>query len=344
MARAYINVRGAAGLIRTVAERGVEPEPLWALLGIPPATTQDPDAVVDVERVYDVWEAAYAKLADPGLAMEVSRTGRRPPQDIISFAVMTSPTFGDALETAVRFLRVRATSFRWELVREDEVLWVVQHREGADRIGRRLAVEATQSELVLFSRSFSGLDAIPTEVHFEHPALGATRAHQEVFRCPVRFGASRNAVGLDVRWLSRPMPKGDPALAAYFLQQAQQALQQREQAEPEDLTEQVRRLVVLDPRDVPSLEDAARRLGMSGRTLRRRLEEAGTRYQSLVDEVRAAIARRHLEMRGLALGEIAYLVGFSEPSAFHRAFKRWTGMTPQEFRAARQAEGGGAPA
>jgi AraC-like DNA-binding protein len=338
MARAFINVRGAAGLIRAVAARGVDAQRLWELLGVPPSMVNDPDATVDLERVYDVWEAAYARLQDPALAMDITRAGRRPPQDIISFAVMTSPTFGDALETAVRFLRVRATSFRWELVRDGAVLWVVQHREGEDRIGRRLAVEATQAELVMFSRSFSGVDFAPTEVHFEHPVLGVTRAHQELFRCPVTFGAARNAVGLDSRLLSRPMPKGDPALAAYFLEQARQALQRREQAEPEDVTDQVRRVVAQDPRDVPSLEAAARRLGMSGRTLRRRLDEAGSSYQALVDEVRAAIARRHLGMRTLALGEIAYLVGFSEPSAFHRAFKRWTGMTPQEFRASRQAE------
>lgn len=339
MPRAWIHLRGAAGLIRSAAARGLDPEKLWALLGAAPSATNDPDATVDLERVYDVWEAFFEQVKDPGLAIEITRSGRRPPNDILLFAVMTSPTFGDALDTAVRFLRMRATSFQWERVSdEDGGAWLVQHRPGEDRIGRRLAIEATQAEFVAISRGFSGMDWTPTAVHFEHPPLGPSKAHQEFFRCPVSFGVERNAVGMEPRLLTRAMPKGDPTLSAYFQQQVEGVLQKRGEAETEELTEAVRRLVMRDAREVPSLEEAAKQLSVSGRTLRRRLEAAGTRYQELVDEVRAAIAKRHLGLRGLAVGEVAYLVGFSEPSAFHRAFKRWTGMTPQEFRTARWEE------
>jgi AraC-like DNA-binding protein len=317
----------------------MDPERLWALLGASPSATNDPDATVDLERVYDVWEAFFEHVKDPGLAIEITRSGRRPPNDILLFAVMTSPTFGDSLDTAVRFLRMRATSFQWERVNEEDgSAWLVQHRPGEDRIGRRLAIEAMQAEFVAISRGFSGMDWTPTEVQFEHPPLGPSKAHQEFFRCPVKFGVERNAVGMESRLLRRPMPKGDPALSAYFQQQLEGVLQKRGEAEPEELTEAVRRLVMRDARDVPSLEEAAKQLSVSGRTLRRRLEAAGTSYQELVDEVRAAIAKRHLALRGLAVGEVAYLVGFSEPSAFHRAFKRWTGMTPQQFRTARWEE------
>ncbi|WP_309887707.1 AraC family transcriptional regulator [Archangium sp.] len=339
MPRAWIHLRGAAGLIRSAAARGLDPERLWALLGAQPSAVEDPDATVDLERVYDVWEAFYEQVKDPGLAIEVTRSGRRPPNDILLFSVMTSPTFGAALDTAVRFLRMRATSFQWERVSdEDGGAWLVQHRPGEDRIGRRLAIEATQAEFVAISRGFSGMDWTPTEVRFEHPPLGPSRAHQEFFRGPVKFGEARNAVGMEGRLLARAMPKGDVALSAYFQQQVEGVLRKRGEAEPEELSEAVRRLVMRDAREVPSLEEAARQLSMSGRTLRRRLEAEGTRYQELVDEVRAAISKRHLGLRGLAVGEVAYLVGFSEPSAFHRAFKRWTGMTPQEFRTARWEE------
>ena len=82
----------------------------------------------------------------------------------------------------------------------------------------------------------------------------------------------------------------------------------------------------------PGLENFTRQLGMTARTLQRKLKEEGTSYQDLIDEVRCEVARRHLRRPAMAISEIAFALGFSETSAFHRAFKRWTGMTPKEYR------------
>ena len=101
----------------------------------------------------------------------------------------------------------------------------------------------------------------------------------------------------------------------------------------EALTDAVRRLLVGELCDgEPSLEQIAPRLHMSPRTLHRRLEEEGTSFRQVLAEVRRELAARHLSERRLAIGEIAFLLGFSEPSAFHRAFKRWTGHAPLAYR------------
>jgi AraC-like DNA-binding protein len=134
-----------------------------------------------------------------------------------------------------------------------------------------------------------------------------------------------------------PIPRGDPALGRFLSDLANRALAERAPA-PSSLHEELRALIGEElSRGVPTLDVLARRMATSPRTLRRRLESEGTTFRDLIDRTRAELARGYVSRPELPLCEVAFLLGFSAPSAFHRAFKRWTGRTPSSYRLERSS-------
>jgi AraC-like DNA-binding protein len=157
----------------------------------------------------------------------------------------------------------------------------------------------------------------------------------------VRFAQADTAVVFRPDDLALPLPKADERLGAFLRDMANEALRERGAGEASPL-DTLREIIARElQRGVPSLKIAARSMATSERTLRRRLEASGTSFRVLLDETRARLAREYVRDERLPLSEVAFMLGFSEPSAFHRAFKRWTGTTPSLFRAeARSAPSG----
>jgi AraC-like DNA-binding protein len=338
----HLSLRAATGIIRTVERLGIEPAPLWALLESSPQALGDPDAIVPIDRVYSLWETLDARLGRDDLAIEVASTGRRPVGDVFGFVLMTSPTAGAALGNAIRFMQLVSASARWTLESTPSSVLLVQTRN-VERRGAALAIEASFGEAVARLRELLLQPNLQCDVTFRHSAPGDARAHRAFFRGRVTFDAPRNTLRLPASLLAQPMPKGDPALLDWFEQQAAVALAKITAQTADALVERARRLLARDLRRAPTIAHVAKELAMGSRTLRRRLEAEGVQFQSLLDEVRSSVARQHLAEPRLAIAEVAYLLGFSEPSAFHRAFKRWTGQTPSDYRRTVVREGSKRP-
>jgi AraC-like DNA-binding protein len=330
---AGVALRSAAGLIESAASLGCNKETLWALLGVTPASISNPDQMIDATKVYELWEAVFTQTKDPEIAIKISSFRRTPPSDPFGFLFMTSPNIQDALEMSFRYLHLRATTATYRMEEpDDKTVKVIQDRSGADCIGLRLAVESTTSDMALRLRELIIEEIFPQKITFTHAPLGQHDLHERVLGGPVSFRATENAIWLPKRILSIPLRHGNPSLASYFRTQVETALSQRQDS-GKDLTSEIRRRLASDLARVPSLEKMAQELGLGERTLRRRLEEERTSFQEILDDLRVEVARRHLQQQRISISEVAYLLGYSEPSAFHRAFKRWTGQTPAEFRA-----------
>ena len=171
---------------------------------------------------------------------------------------------------------------------------------------------------------------------FPHAAPADISEHHRVFGCPLKFGQSRSELVLTRRTLRLPLLKADPVLQSIVEAQVLALLAKLPKAEP--TADTVRRFLAEElTNGQPKLEQLASRLHMSTRTLHRRLEQEGTNYRRVLTEVRHELAVRHLIERRLAIGEIAFLLGFSEVSAFHRAFRHWTGHAPHAYRALQHA-------
>jgi AraC-like DNA-binding protein len=155
--------------------------------------------------------------------------------------------------------------------------------------------------------------------------------YESLFGCPLRFGAPRTTIRVWKEWFDSPASPHDAEFNAICVQHCESVQRRVEQARP--LTSELRWLFTRsDSGALPSLEDAAARLHLTSRTLRRRLREEGTNYRNQVDEFRAERARQYLSYGNLSSKEIAFALGFQEQSAFRHAFKAWTGMTVREYR------------
>ena len=320
--------------MRALEALGTPAHELDAALGVPRESAADPDARLPVAVLYDLWELGARHRKHPALPIEVTSIKRSPPHaDVFTFVCQTSPTLRAAMASSARFLALRATSFHLELLdepSEPDGCALIQHRPPAARLGRRLAIEATMAEILGLVRNMLDASLAPLRVEFEHSAPPDVGAHAAYFRCPVRFGASRSALVLRREDIDRPLPMGNPAMAAYFHARCTEALASF--GSEGDLVEGVRDVLLRTLPNVPSVAHVAHTLALSERTLRRRLTERGTSFDTLLRGARIALAEQHLARSDLPISDIGYLTGFSDVSAFGRFFRRETGRTPAQQR------------
>jgi AraC-like DNA-binding protein len=169
------------------------------------------------------------------------------------------------------------------------------------------------------------------EIHFAHPEPAYADAYRTYFHCPTYFGAGANEIVFRRTALSTPMARSDPEVSEAYEQHARRLLERLPAIE--GIAGRVRRVVIEQLRGGEvTMEFMALRLAMSVPTLRRRLDQEGTTFSDIVDEIRKELAERYLREPSMAISEVAFLLGFSSESAFHRAFRRWTGVAPSQFR------------
>jgi len=160
---------------------------------------------------------------------------------------------------------------------------------------------------------------------------GSTAAHEKHFGCPVYFGTDKDALLISQDTMRAPNRVGDPGIVNFFDTHLEEELSKFD--DDASLERRVRMQISRSlSQGVPTVSTIARHFGMSGRTLQRRLFDRGYSFQALVDESRRELAERLLKETEYPLAEIAFLTGFSEQSAFNRAFRRWAGKTPRSFR------------
>jgi AraC-like DNA-binding protein len=185
--------------------------------------------------------------------------------------------------------------------------------------------------VVRYMREVTGRDVVPLAVAFAHARPADTKELDAFFQAPLAFGQGENRVELPTALLDMPIVSRDSMLFSVLDGQAEKLEASR--PAKRDLLTDVRAAIrsALDDGQ-PELATVAKTLGTSARTLQRRLGEERTTFQAVVDGVREELARSLIANEKLSLGDVAYLLGFSEISAFTRAFKRWTGTTPSRWR------------
>jgi AraC-like DNA-binding protein len=286
----------------------------------------------------DLWEAVYEFTGRIGFGLRMAEGVRIDQFSTFGRVVATSATIGDALARGVRLFRLLSERQRFAVRIDGRQATVVLetledarlHREGA---------EFLLGSLVTFGRRLTGRRSPPTEVRFRHSEPRDPEYVQNFFGCPVRFGASENSVTFDSGYLLFPVLGHDPAVCAALQQEAEALL--AELREPTAFRHDV---VSAISREIgngnSSIINVAARLGIHPKALRRSLRADGTTYRELLDQVRLRLARRYLEQPNLGVTEIAFRLGYSEKSAFNRAFKRWTGTPPDSYREPGRSQSG----
>ena len=318
-------------LLEACARLGIDTTQVLAGVAIDPAALEDPDTRIPVEQAEALWRRAYELSNDPNLALhaiEVLPFGR---YRVIDFLAASAPTVGAALAKVSDYFPLINETVRLPYaVGEREVTF------GLEAPGRLAAItrpyaEYTLAAVFLRTRIATSLSFPLVRVDFSHPRPPDIREHERIFACPVRFGAEACRLVIAREVWDTPRAGRDPTLFSILDTHARMLLDQR--PAPSRLVARVREAIQAELRGGhPQLETIARRLAMSPRTLQRRLREEGVLFNDVLDELRFSAAKAYLAQRDIAGAEVAYLLGFAEPSSFNHAFKRWAGLTPSEYR------------
>lgn len=291
-----------------------------------------PERTYRAEHWRHMLTLAAIRLNDPVLGMRVGAAITPAHLGPLGYVLLASNSAAAAMERYVKYQRL-----------VHDVSPVRQYFDGRSVVlewgddSRAIGLLANQcglASLVQFARNITGADVMPDSVHFVEAEPDDLAPYGDFFGCPVLFSQSATRIRFPAAVLGMPLRQPDPGLV-HMLEAQVQASAAALPNLSSDLLEDIRRLMSrnLFSGD-PALELVARELHISGRTLRRRLAESGWNFRSLLENIRQRMAEDYLRDARLTLPEVALLLGYSEQSAFNRAFRRWTGMTPKRWRSA----------
>jgi AraC-like DNA-binding protein len=293
------------------------------------------EARLPADVVTRAWDFAAELTLDPCFGLHLVESAKRGTFDLVEYVTRSCGTYGAALEHLARYYRL-IEDIAEIVVRVEGEHAVVSYGAVDPAWAPRLrhCAEASMAAWVITGRRALGEAFAPALATFRHPPPPNLETHHRIFRSPLRFGAADNTIRFDRRALEAPITRADEALRRVLERQADALLAGLPAGR--DLVARVRHaLVALLPGGSQSLRTVARSLGTSTRSLQRDLALAGVTFQGLVSEVRYHLARQYLEGGRISVAEIGFLLGFSEPSAFQRAFRRWSGTTPLMYRRGR---------
>jgi AraC-like DNA-binding protein len=289
-------------------------------------------AMLPFERIATFFERASEVSGDDCLGFRFAQTRDVRDAGLLGYIGLSSPTVLAALRNLERYSRIfsDAIEFRSDDLEETGVFsW--RFRASAT-VYQRQFTEFSITNVVQTFRALTGRPLIPLQVAFSHPRNAHLKDFDTYFGCTVEFAAPRNQIQFRLSDLQLQLRTADDRLLEVLQENCRDVLSRREAAAP-SLIERVERLIVdrLTSGEA-RLETIATELGMSSRTLSRRLAGLNTSFNDIVDELRRELALAYLQDSTFSLTEIAFLLGYAEAAGFTTAFKRWTGITPGQAR------------
>jgi AraC-like DNA-binding protein len=296
--------------------------------GVKPSRIKDPGAWIPMTSFIRLWELAIDTTGDPALALRLSQTtGIRMVHFVVQL-VMQSKTMLDALSHFTRYAKLIAENNIFEIASKDALVEWTYTDTSPYQV--RWLPEYIFSFFVELRRSLAKDEYNPIRVCFQHSDPGYKDVYEDVFQAPVSFQQPKNSIVSRKKDLLQPITGRDPYLQSVLEKYAEELMNKRGKSVP--IQEKVNDYIFtnLSLGEI-SLETAASALNMARSTLYRQLKMEGTSFRDLLLKTRQDLSKAYLR-DGMTNSQVAYLIGFSEPSAFHRAFKRWYNMNPGEYR------------
>lgn len=322
----------ARQLVEDLKRRGFPAHKLLAEVDVHPRVLNADDAKLPIDKVVSIFEAAASLTGDDSIGFRFAQS--REPRDggLMTYVGLSAPTVGDGLANMARYSRVFSEAAAFDVSRLGDEGVLEWHWNLPSQIRRRQHVEWSATALVHAMRVLTGRMLRPVRVQLRYPRNSNLSEYERFFGCPLRFGASANRIEFRLEDLQVPLITADNKLHKILQDHCELVLSQS-RAPRETLVSRVERLIA-DRLSVneASLENIATELGMSARTLSRRLADESTTFKEIMDGYRHALAVEYLRNGDLGMMQIAFLLGYNEVSSFNHACKRWTGKTPRELR------------
>lgn len=310
---------------------GLDPQPIFAHAGIDGESWRDPHQRYSSDKLSRLWNVITEVSGDEAISLAAAEHPRPATLDLLTYTMITAPTMEAALQRFIRYIRVISDATAFSLEPDAQgAQWLRLEITGGE-----LAVPRQRCEFILITvlnicRWIASKPINPLAIELAHVEPGSTQMHARVFGGPVRFCAARNGLLLSAADLSAPLPASNTMLSELHERFAVEFLDKMDQ---QRFAPRVREVIARClPDGSPPRSVAAAALCISERTLQRRLEDEGTSYNDLLDETRRDLTRDYLAKEQMALGQVAFLVGFADQSAFCRACQRWFGSSPKQFR------------
>lgn len=324
----------AVAIARALGAYGCDSQEIFAKAGIDLDATSDPDVRLPVSNVNQVWKLAVEATEDPSFGLTVAEFVLPTTFHALGYSMWASSTLRSAFLRLVRYYRLVADAAELTLEDTDADSRLVGYV-----LYPGLAYEAQDAGAACIIRVCRVLykpDINPISIALTRPEPKNSEKFRQFFNAPLEFSASAIALVFRKEDLEAPLPGSNPELAQYSDQVAAECLARLDK--DRIVTQVYAKLIEQLPSGEPTEEKIAQALHMSLRSLQRRLSEEDTSYRGILDKTRKELACEYLKQRHLSLSEIAFMLGFSDSSNFSRAFKRWTGLAPSNYRAALRDE------
>jgi AraC-like DNA-binding protein len=326
----------AAGVLSRLAcarakDAGIEVAPLMAKAGITSEQVEDDKVFLAVESQIKFLDLIAEELQDDLLGFHLACDYDLREVGLLYYVLNSSEQLGDALRRAERYTRIFNEGIVVRL-REGKDLAATFEYVGVGRLSDRHQIEAWVTSLVRLCRQLTQRRLLPSSVTFIHRRAGGCPELDSFMGCAVDFGAGADEVAFPPTAQQMPIVTADRYLNELLVKYCEEMRAQRETGRGPFRVGLENTIAPLLPHGKARADEIARRLGMSPRTLARRLAAEGLTFAGVLNELRADLARRYLQDQDLTISEIAWLLGYREGSAFTHAFKRWTGQTPRQAR------------
>jgi AraC-like DNA-binding protein len=323
-------VTSTLAMVRTAELRGFPVADLLERASLPREVLEDPDARIAGKTALELWQALIERTDDPALQLAAPTTLPFGAYRVIDYLVRVSATVGEGVTRFAEFFGLIADALKLSIESADDGSCLCLATADG---GAAPPLYADYVFAALVGRVRMG---IRPELRVRHVDLRRAQPadpgpYQECFQAPVRFAAAGDRLCFTAAEWASPIEGADAALAR-VLEEHARILAARLPEAPTDFVSTVRTSVMAALPDSADAEHVARALHMSTRTLQRKLADAGTSFREVLDSVRSGLAESYLADTGVSIPEVAFLLGFSDQSSFHRAFHRWTGWAPGRWR------------
>ena len=329
----HVLAPAATGVDKFISQYGGDIDRIFGDAGVDPRCIGNPTVGMSLKSFCGLFEHASQNTQHDNFGLWFGNQFR--PQDLglWGYAAISSPTLGNALDNLIDLFRYHQQCSMMRLSTDRNGYFHLEYQVRDPHIlQRRQDAELSLGMFLNVIRECVGKDWQPKEVYFEHPKPENSNEHEKAFNAPVFFLQNVNAIVFESDILKRKMPNSDLRLMSIM----RICLESLHASQPftQNLTDRIRNIIRIKLADgYPSLEQVAEAMYMSTSAIQRNLAWEGLSYTDLVEETRRSLAEMYFKQRNLSLSEIAYLLGYSELSAFSRAFRRWTGFSPREYRA-----------
>nr|WP_272887635.1 AraC family transcriptional regulator [Stutzerimonas stutzeri] len=316
---------------------GQDPQPLLLAYGLDTERLAEPHARLSIARYMRLGHAAIQLAGDPALGLVMGRLRKPGHLGLAGLTASQAPTVREAARALIRYEALYASNYRGSSSFHEDAsgAWLRFYSISPYNAYNRFVVDTVLASWISQLARLSAQPLVPMAVHIEFEAPDYAPRYDALFGRPVSFAAQANQLQLDQATLALRNPEHCPGTWRHLLELCEAELERRTRTR--SLRERVAQLLgPLLKGQEPDLQQIAARLQMPAWTLRRKLADESSSYRAILNDTRRDLAMAYIRDTDSAFGEIAWLLGFSSAEAFQRAFKRWSGQTPGDYRRAQR--------